>query len=220
LLLVVITFVVPSFASAVSSNVVVTGSVMEIKNMGDIVISKGNSKVVKNANSITSDMLVYDKKRSIIFAFGNVKLVLKTSDSDSIEAYCGFGKYCINDKSGSLWDSNSVTVKYFIHNLTSPIILHAHKVCVNRKQKVLTAYDDVEVVTSFGTVFSDNAVFDEEMLSVVFRKDRKRPTADVLYGEKKVFCEADEMFFCNFSNKRKIIMSGFVTGKITVKDKI
>jgi hypothetical protein len=220
LLLVIFTFVAHSFVSVVSGNAVVTGTVLEIKNMGDVVISKGNSKVVKNANVITANMLVYEKKRSIIFAFGNVKLVLKTPDNNLIEAYCGFGKYCINDESGSLWDSDSVIVKYFIHNLTSPIILHAHKIYVNKKQKVLRAYDDVEVATSFGTVFSDNAIFDEEMFNVVFRKDRKRPTADVLYGERKMFCEADEIFFCNFSNKRKIVMSGFVVGKITVEDKI
>jgi lipopolysaccharide assembly outer membrane protein LptD (OstA) len=214
-------FVATSFASIVFNNAIVTGSVMEIKNRGDVVVSKGTSKVVENGNVIMADTLVYDKKRAIIFGFGNIKLLLKTLDNDLIEAYCEFCKYCINNESGSLWDgSNSVILKYFVHNLTSPIILHAHKIHVDLKQKVLNAYDDVEVITSFGTVFSDNVVFDKEMFNVVFRKDRKRPTANVLCGEKKMFCEADEIFLCNFSNKRKIIMSGFVIGKITVKDKI
>ncbi|MDR3281724.1 MAG: hypothetical protein LBS78_01675 [Endomicrobium sp.] len=212
--------IISSFSDAVYNNVVVTGNVMEIKNRGDLVVSKGNTKAVESRNIIMADMLVYDKKRSAILASGNTKLLSKALDDGPIEAYCESAKYCISDGSAILWDNDSVIIKYFMHNLIQPIILHAHKVCVSRKQKILSAYDNVEVVTSFGTIYSDNVVFNEGMHNVVFKKDKKRPTANILYDKKKGFCEADEIFFCNSDNKRKIVMNGFVIGKIIVEDKI
>ncbi|MDR3253546.1 MAG: hypothetical protein LBT07_01100 [Endomicrobium sp.] len=212
-------FVVISFANIISGKTIVSGDIMKVRNDGGIVISKGNSKAVNNVNIITADQIVYNKKNSVLSAYGNVKMMSETPDGEFIESYGESAQYNVNDENGTFC-GNIAVVKYFMKSSKSPLILNARKISVNGKQEVLSAYNCVEVITSSGTIYSDNAVFDKRTFGVTFKKDDKRPVADILYDGRKGIYEADEMIFYNSDNNKKIIMNGSVTGKIEMEDKI
>ncbi|MDR3256969.1 MAG: hypothetical protein LBT18_04940 [Endomicrobium sp.] len=214
----IFTFVEISFANAISGKTIVTGNKLEVRNGGNVIISKGNSKAIDDVNVITADKMTYNKKSSNLSASSNVKLLSKTQDNEPLEAYGEFAQYCINDEKGKIWGYNTV-VKYFMQTSTLPLILNAQEIYVDRKQTALSAYSNVEVITSSGTIYSDNAVFDKKTLSVVFRKDKKRPIADVLYESRKGLYEADEIVFYNSDDNKKIVMNGSVKGKIEMEDK-
>lgn len=212
-------FIVIFFADIISGKTIVSGDIMEVRDDGDIVISKGNSKAVNNVNIITADQMTYNKKSSALSAYGNVKMVSETYDGEFIESYGESAQHNLNDENGTFCGYSAV-VKYFMKSSKSPLILNARKISVDRKREVLSAYNCVEVITLSGTIYSDNVVFDKKTLGVTFKKDDKRPVADILYDGRKGIYEADEMIFYNSDDNKKIIMSGSVTGKIEMEDKI
>jgi lipopolysaccharide assembly outer membrane protein LptD (OstA) len=197
---------------------VVTGDEVEITKAGEIVNCVGNSKVVNNNNVITADKMTYNKKKSDILAEGKVKLLLKNQKGEPIESYGNFAEYNINSQSGKIF-GDSALIKYFVENSTVPYVLHAKEINIDRKNKTLKVYNDVEVTTSYGTIYSDNGVFNENSFEGTFKKDKKRPTADVCYDGKIGRFEADEIIFCNKDNN-KITMKGSVRVKIKVKEDI
>jgi lipopolysaccharide export system protein LptA len=219
LLSVFFVFVNISFAGIIPGKTVVTGDLMEIRDGGSVMVSKGNSKAVNKDNIVMADKMTYSRKNSVLLAAGNVKLLSKMQDNESVEACGEFAQYYMNDENGKFWGDNTV-VKYFMQSSDLPLILKAREIYVDKKRETLSAYNDVKVITSSGTIYSDNAVFSRETLGVVFKKDKKRPIADVFYDGKKGIYEADEMIFYNSDCSKKIIMNGSVVGKIEMKEKI
>lgn len=208
-----------SFADTVSNRTVITGDIMEIKNSGEIIISRGNSKAVNGRNTIKAKEMTYNKKRSLLSASGNVGLFSKTDDNEPIEAFGSFAKYDINSEKGKLWGDNT-KINYYMKDSKDPLVLDAQEIYIDRNMDTLSAFNEVKVITSSGIIYSDNAVYNKKDHSVLMQKDKKRPIADIVYDERKGLYEADKMIFYNSDDKKKIIMSGEVKGKIEMEDEI
>jgi lipopolysaccharide assembly outer membrane protein LptD (OstA) len=204
-------------ADHIYGKTIVTGKELELK--GDTVISRGNSKVVSDGDVMTADSMVYDKKNSVLTASGNIKLLSKTQKNESFETHGTFAQYYINSGKGKFWGDNTM-VKYSAQNSTSPLILRAQEVYLDKSSKTLKAYDNVEIATLSGTIYSDNAVFYQEELCVVFEKKEKRPVANIFYEGRKGTYEADKMTFYDSDNNKRIVMSGSVEAKIEMEDKV
>lgn len=206
-------------AQAVPGKTEITGDEMEVIKSGEILISRGGSKAVNGKNTIKADKMTYVKKDNIVSAEGNVRLFSKTEEDEPLEAAGKFATYYADTEKGKLWGSGT-KVKYYMKSSASPLILNAQEVYVDRHLETLSAYKDVEVITSSGSIFSDNAVYDKKTDSVIMKKDQKRPLADVEYDGRKGVYEADTMTFYNAEKNRKIIMNGDVKGTVEMEDKI
>jgi lipopolysaccharide export system protein LptA len=217
-LLVLFCFFILSFAQGITSGkTVITGDEMEIRKAGDITISRGRSKAVNGRNTIEADVMTYDKKKDIVDASGKVKLFSKTEEDEPVKAYGDFASYNLREEKGKLWGKKTY-VEYFMKNSDKPLMLNAKEIKLDRNLETLSAYKNVEIITSSGTIVSDNAVFKKKASSVVVVKDEKRPVADVYYDGRNGLYEADTMTFYNAADKKKIVMSGQVTGKIEMED--
>jgi len=204
-------------AENISDRTIITGDVMEILRSGETTVSKGNSKAVNGRNTIKSDKMTYNKKDSFVSASGNVRLYSKTDDNEPLEASGDFANYSLQLQRGKLWGKKT-NVKYFLKG-SDKWELNAKEVLIDRNIETLSAYKNVEIMTSSGTIYSDNAVFDKKAFTLTAVKENKRPAADVLYDGKKGFYEADEMVFYNSKDDKKIVMNGSVKGKIQMEDK-
>jgi lipopolysaccharide assembly outer membrane protein LptD (OstA) len=211
-------FTCVSFA-AQGKQTVITGDEMEVLKGGDITVSKGNSKAVNGDNTVTADKMTYDKKKSLVSASGRVKLYSKSSDGSPVEASGDYAKYNLGASAGELFGKKA-DLKYGVKNSDSPLVLKAGEIRINAKNETLSARGEVEIITSSGTIYSDNAVFDKKSSSLLAVKELKRPAADVIYDGRKGFYEADEMVFYNSADNKKIVMSGSVKGKMHMEDKI
>ncbi|MCA6071949.1 MAG: hypothetical protein LE178_00110 [Endomicrobium sp.] len=219
--IILITFMVAavSFTDELSGKTIITGDAMHVKKAGEVIISKGNSKVINDTSKIAADEVSYDKQNSEIFATGNVRLVSKTQKGEPFEAYGNFAKYDMNVQKGKIWGDYTVT-RYYVNNSTTPLVMHAKEVYIDRKTQTLDAYKEVEVVTSSGTIYADNGSFDSTTLGMIFKEDEKRPMADVNYDGRKGLYEADEMIFYNSEGNKRIVMNGSVVGKIEMENEI
>lgn len=213
-------FIVPCLcAQNVVEKAVITGDSMEVRNNGAIMISRGNSKAVSGKNTIKANELRYNKASSLVNASGNVRLYSFTDDNEPVEASGKFAEYNLSKDSGKLWGQGS-GIKYFMKESSAPLTLNAEEIYLDKNLEKLSAYKEVEVITSSGSIYSDNAVFDKKNESIEMEKDEKRPVADVFYDGRKGLYEADKMIFYNADDKKKIVMKGSVTGKIEMEDKI
>ena len=208
-----------AFAAFSSDKTVITGEEMEIRKSGEVTVSRGNSKAVNGKSIIESDTMTYNKTSRVVDASGNVKLYSETDDNEPVNAYGDFAEYSLESDKGKLWGKKSL-VKYFMKSSEKPLVLNAKKINLDRNLEMLSAYENVVIVTSSGTITADNAVFDKKTDSVLMVKDEKRPVADVAFDGRKGLYEADEMVFFNADDKKKIVMTGTVTGVIEMEDKI
>ncbi|MDR1400767.1 MAG: hypothetical protein LBI98_00365 [Endomicrobium sp.] len=211
------------FVDSALGKVVITGEKMEIKDNGEITVLKGNLKVTSDWSTITARNITYNRGKSVISAYGDVNFLLNLKDNEMIEGCGNFAHYDMNKKKGKIWGDTTLKLKYFMNNLSSPMptILCAQEVYIDDNLKTLNAYDDVEVITSYGTIYSDNAIFSKKEHYAVFRKDKKRPVANIFHDGIKGVCEADKMVFygSSASDKKGVAMYGLVEVKIEMKDK-
>lgn len=199
---------------------VITGDLMEVRNNGSLMISKGNSKAVSGKNTIKANEMRYDKDKSTVDASGNVRLYSTSDDNEPIEVVGKYANYNLQKETGKLWGEDS-KINYYIKDSSSPIILKAKEIHVDMKLEEMSAFRDVVVITSSGVIHSDNAIFKKKQYKVELNKtDEKRPTADVVYDGRKGFYEADKMIFINSKEDKSILMTGNVVGKIEMEDKI
>jgi lipopolysaccharide export system protein LptA len=204
--------------SNIPKKIVITGKSMEILNSGNILISKGNSKAVRGSNVLRADTMIYDKKKSIVSALGNVRLSGKTEDNSSVFAEGDNAVYDEKSETGKFF-GKKVLIKYLVKNSSQPVTLSAKKIVIDRKKEIITAQTDVEIITSSGTIRSDNAVYIKKSNGLIFRKAEKRPTVNAIYEDKTGDYEADTIVLYNSSAAKKIVMSGSVVGKIKIGEK-
>jgi lipopolysaccharide export system protein LptA len=180
------------------------------------------SKTFDNKNTeIIADRTSFDKKHSEFLASGNVKIVSKFTNGERVEASGSFAKYNTNTGKGKLWGKGKKTsVKYFVKGSSMPVIIWAEEMQFDKNGENIKTYGDVFVVTSSGTIRSDNATFDQKTSGAVFKKDKKRPVAEVRYEGRKQFYEANKMIFYDNNDVKKIFMEGDVKGKIEMEDTI
>lgn len=217
-----VVFVCSGFAQNVSKQTVITGDEMVVRKSGNVTVSKGNSKAVNGKNVITSDTMIYNKKKSLLEAVGGVKLTSLVNDGEPLKAFGNFAEYNIDSEKGKLWGANT-NVQYFVKDSTAPIVLKAGEIYFNGGLETLSAFKDVEIITSSGTITGDKAVYDKKSESITVDKSTagaKRPAADVYYDGRKGFYQADQMVLYHSTESRRIIMTGNVTGTIEMEDKI
>jgi lipopolysaccharide assembly outer membrane protein LptD (OstA) len=182
------------------------------------------SKTFDNKNTeIIADKTSFNKKHSEFLASGNVKIVSKFTSGERVEASGNFAKYNTNAGKVKLWCRDKKTsVKYFVKGSSTPIIIWAEEMQFDKNSENIKAYGDVFVVTSSGTVRSDNATFDQKTSVAVFKKDKKKPIAEVTYKSKKQLYEANKIIFydTDTNDVKKIFMKGDVKGKIEMEDTI
>jgi lipopolysaccharide export system protein LptA len=210
------------FVDRALCRVVITGDRMEIKNKGEVTIFKGNSKISSDLNTITASNVIYNKSKYVVSAYGDVRFLSNLKDNKkTIEGYGNFARYDMNGKKGKIWGDAILKLKHFANNSNlTTITICAREVYIDDNLKTLKACNDVEVVTSYGKVYSDNAVFSQkEDLYTVFEKDKKRPVANIFHDGGKGVYKADKMVFCDSKEKKRIIMSGLVEVKIEMEDK-
>jgi lipopolysaccharide export system protein LptA len=190
---------------------------MEIKNAGNVTISKGHSVAVNEHSIVNADEMSYDKEKSLISARGGVKLFSKSQELEPVEVYGDYLNYNPKIQEGKVW--GNALIKYFVNNSTAPLVLRAEEIYVDKSKQTLDVRNNVVVTTSSGTIYADNGNFDKKTLRVVFKKGKKKPVAHVLSDGKRGVCEADEMIYYHSKNDNKrITMKGSVLGKIKMED--
>ncbi|MDR2772665.1 MAG: hypothetical protein LBB93_04275 [Elusimicrobiota bacterium] len=98
-------------------------------------------------------------------------------------------------------------------------VIRSEIMTYDKNKSAVSAFGNVVIVTSSGTIRSDNAVYDTDSKILIMRKDKKRPEADVIYEGRKGFYRADKITFYNYDKKR-ILLEGDVSGKIQMEDKL
>jgi lipopolysaccharide export system protein LptA len=176
------------------------------------------SKTFDNKNTeITADKTSFDKKHSEFSASGNVKVVSKLKNDERIEALGNFGQYNTVTGKGKIWGKDTL-VKYFVKGSSTPVMMRAKEIQFDKGEESVKAYGDVLVITSSGTISSDNALFDKKTSGAIFEKDQKRPVADFMCEGRKQVYEADKMILYDSKDVKKIFMEGDVKGKIEMED--
>ncbi|MDR2709189.1 MAG: hypothetical protein LBC07_04360 [Elusimicrobiota bacterium] len=95
-------------------------------------------------------------------------------------------------------------------------MVQAQEMIYDKKKGQVSAFGNVVVITTSGTIKSDNAVFDSTLNTVVMKTDKKRPSAYLIYDRQKGNYTADTMTFFNYQYKI-ILMQGNVRAKIFVE---
>jgi hypothetical protein len=96
--------------------------------------------------------------------------------------------------------------------------MNAKEIYLDADNSTVKVLKDVEVITSSGTIYSDNALFNREQNSIFVVKEIKRPITYMNYQDKKGEFEADSMLFERDSDKNRIRMNGRVKGKIHIEE--
>ena len=141
----------------------------------------------------------------------------KTQELERVEVCGNYSNYNPKTQEGKVW--GNALINYFISTSTSPLVLRAEEIYVDKSKQTLDARNNVVVTTSSGTIYADNGNFDKKTVRIVFKKGKKKPVAHVLSDGKKEVYEADEMIFYHPQNDdKRIIMKGSVLGKIKMED--
>ncbi|MDR3244336.1 MAG: hypothetical protein LBT79_06255 [Elusimicrobiota bacterium] len=210
-------FFVISLSAADKETVVITGSVLNIHNKGDMIISEGNSKAVSKDAIIKSKKMTYNKKSSLISVSGAVEMYMKNDEGEPLEAFGDYGRYEMDKKLGALY-GNLIRVKYYMKDSSEPMFMNSKEIYFDENKNTLKALSDVEIITTSGTIYSDNAVFYRDNNSVIVRKDIKRPVADIIYDDKKGKFTSDIMLLEKKEDIGSIKMRGKVVGKIEMEE--
>ncbi len=193
----------------------ITGKEMIIKNSGEKTIFKGNAKIVRGANTITADNMIYYKQTDNIDANGNIKFVVRNEDGSIINASSKKAVYNIKSYSGKLWDGNP-TIKYNLANSTDTVFLYADTIELNKNFESAKAKDNVKIISSSGTITSDNAFLDRQNNSLIMQKDKNKPAVDIKQDDKEAHFKADEISL--FYDTKTVQMKNNVEGKIIIED--
>ena len=193
----------------------ITGKQMVIKNSGEKTIFKGNAKIVRGSNTITADKMVYYKNTDNVDADGNIKFSVKNDDGSTINASSKKAVYNIKNYSGKLWGGNP-QIKYNMANSTDTVFMYANTIELNKNFESATAKDNVKIISSSGTITSDNAFLNRADNSLIMKKDKNKPTVDVKQDDKKAHFVADEISL--FYDKKTVQMKNNVEGKIIMED--
>ncbi|MDR3049039.1 MAG: hypothetical protein LBV16_04280 [Elusimicrobiota bacterium] len=206
-----------SIFAAESKKVIITGDILNIQKKGEVIISEGNSKAVSEDNTMLSKTMTYNKTSSLISAKGLVKIYMKNEEGEPLEAFGDYATYKTDTQLGALF-GDLINIKYYMKDSQEPMLMNSKEVYFDGDKKNVKALVDVEIITTSGTIYSDNAYFYREGNSVIVKKDKKRPIADVIFEDKKGKFAADAMKIEKKDNIGSIKMRGRVIGKIKIDE--
>ena len=191
----------------------ITGEMMTLKKNENAVIFTGGAKVVRGDKTIKADKMEYKKTTGLINAYGNVKFFLNNKDG-KVNAYAQNAIYNVNDYTGKLWGGKPL-IEYTVKDSTEIIKLYADNFYLENGLETARAENNVEIISSSGTIFSDNALIDKNSKTLYMHKDTKKPQVTAFQEDKKAVFEADEINM--FYETKTVTMNKNVKGKITIE---
>ncbi|MFA7073834.1 MAG: LptA/OstA family protein [Endomicrobiaceae bacterium] len=206
-------FVSFSFSEDLKGKTVITGDLMQIRKSGEKTIVKGNAKIVRGSNTVTSDKMTYYKNNSNVDAEGNVNFSVHDEDGNFLKAVSQEAVYNTDNLSGQLWGGRPV-IEYNLKDSTDTVYLFADKIYVHNDFESADAEGNVEIISSSGTIISDNALLDKKSSSLFMHKDVKKPQVNAYRNDKEAEFKADEISL--FYNNKTVKMNKNVEGKITM----
>ncbi len=205
-------FMLVSFSFAqVKEKTVITGDIMKIKKSGEKTIVEGNATIARGSNTVTSDKMTYYKNNSNVDAKGNVKFYVRDEDGSTIKALSQEAVYNTDNSSGQLWGGRPV-IQYNLKNSTDTVYLFADKVYLHNDFEYADAEGSVEIISSSGTITSDNALLDKKTKSLFMHKNLKKPQVNAYQKDKEAEFTADEISL--FYDNKTIQKNKNVEGKI------
>jgi lipopolysaccharide export system protein LptA len=168
---------------------------------------------------IKADETSFDKKNSEILASGNVQIVSKLKNGETVKVTGSSAIYSTITGGGKIWGANT-SIEYSIKNSSSPVTMYAKEIQFDKSSENIKANGDVIVVSSSGTIRSDNALFDKKTSGAIFGKGKTRPVAEFTYKGKKQVYNADRIILYDNEDAKKVFMEGDVKGKIEMKDNL
>lgn len=200
-----------SFAAEKKEKTEITGDKMEIKNKGKVSVFKGNAKVVRGNYNITANEMKYYKDKNEIDAKGKVNFFVKNDDGSIIKAKSSKAKYNTKNMSGKMW-SGKPKVEYFVKGSTDSIVLYMDKLFLRENFASAKAVGHVKIISSSGTITSDNALLKKNENSLFMTKEKNKPNVNVWQKGKKANFKADEISL--LYNDKTVKMNKNVEGKV------
>ncbi|MBQ3834570.1 MAG: LPS-assembly protein LptD [Elusimicrobia bacterium] len=199
------------FAAEKKEKTEITGDKMVIKNKGKVSVFKGNAKVVRGNYKILADEMKYFKDTDDIDAKGNIRFFVKNDDGSSIKAKSSKAKYNTKKMNGMMWGGKP-RVEYFVKGSTDTVVLYMNKLYLRDNFESAKAVGNVRIISSSGTIHSDNAVLNKDSKSLFMKKDKKKPQVNAWQKGKKANFKADEISL--LYNEKIVKMDKNVEGKI------
>ena len=192
----------------------ITGDSMTLKKSENTVIFNGDAKVVRGDKTIKADKMEYRQNSGQIFACGNVKFFLNNNET-KVNAFAQNAIYNVDNYTGKLWGGEPL-IEYKIKDSTETIKLYADIFYLENGLESAKAQDNVKIISSSGTIISDNALIDRNTKSLYMYKDIKKPQVTALQEDKKAVFEADEIYM--LYEDKKVTMRNNVKGKIIIEN--
>ena len=202
-----------AYAQEQKEKTIITGDEMLIKKKEEITVVKGNGQVVRGNKIIKADTIRYSEKQNQIDANGNVQFFDKYDDGSKIKAVSENATYNTEKTDGKLWGGNP-TIEYNIKKSTDIIYLYADTFYLDQGFQSARAQSNVKIVTSSGTITSDNAKVSKSDNTLYMYKDINRPKIIAYQDDKYAEFESDEVYV--YYDKKTITMNKDVKGKFII----
>ena len=189
----------------------IVGDKMIVKDKGQIAYFKGHASVKRGNYNITSNEMTYYRLTDDVDAKGNVKFLVNNDDGSIIKANASNAKYNTKLLNGKMWGDNPV-VEYQVQNSTETIFLYMDALYLNDNFESVKAVDNVRIISSSGTITSDNAILKKADNSLYMEKDKNKPQVNVWQEDKQAEFKADEISL--LYNEKTVRMNKNVEGKI------
>ena len=189
----------------------ITGDKMILKDKGQIAYFKGHANVTRGNYNIMSNEMTYYRKSDDVDAKGNVLFIVKNEDGSIIKASAANANYNTKLLNGKMWGDNPF-VEYELKNSSDTIFLYMDTLYLNDNFESVKAIDNVRIISSSGTIISDNALLKKEDNSLYMEKDKNKPQVNVWQEDKKAEFKADEISL--LYDKKTVKMNNNVEGKI------
>lgn len=199
-----------SYAHGQKERTIITGDEMLIKKKEELTVVKGNGQVVRGNKVIKADTIIYSEKQNQIDANGNVKFFDTYDDGSKIKALSANATYNTEKSDGKLWGGNPF-IEYNIKNSTDVVYLYADNFYLDQGFQSARAESNVKIITSSGTITSDNAKVSKSDNTLYMHKDINRPKIIAYQDDKYAEFESDELYL--YYDKKTIKMNKDVKGK-------
>jgi len=167
LTLVLVVFCLTPAFCATKSKTFINGQRMEIISGGKKIKFDGGASVRRDSSTLVADQLIQDKESNLLSAYGNVKIKTTTEIGEKLNARSQSAKYNMTTQSGELLGKHSEVVYISSDSLTNAT-LFANNIMLNKSSESISAFGDVEVITSSGLAKADRALFSQKEKQIMF----------------------------------------------------
>ncbi len=194
---------------------IITGDEMLIRKIEGITVVKGNGQVLRGSQTIKADTITYSENQNNIDASGKVSFFDRYDDGSLIKAFSENASYNTENSSGKLWGGNPV-IEYNLKKSTDVVYLYADTFYLDKGFDSARAEANVKIISSSGTITSDNAKLDKKTNTLFMQKDKNRPKITAYQQDKYAEFESDELYL--FYDTKTVKMDKDVKGKFIMKD--